>query len=310
MITQAGHTVKLSQMDIEALPNYRKRTTGGEYSSACPACGGDPAKDTDRFRFWPAEGNYWCRQCNFEGFVIDSASSLFQVTPEMKAEWAKQQAEREAADLASQLTGIERLRRQQPHLTYIRNLNGQSNYIQEKWGLQPDYIEYFKLGYCYSCPTYPESSSISIPYFWQGDVINIRHRLVAPNGCGKYRPEAAGLPSAIFNADILKDEKWIVLVEGEFKAMVLCQSGLPAIAIPGANTFKEKWVNLFSAVDRVFVALDPGALVQGWQIGLLLSKAGVQARVVTLPEKPDDMIIRYRVGVGTFCKYLEMGRLV
>ncbi len=42
---------------------------GGEYSSACPGCGG-----RDRFRIWPEEhegtGGYWCRQCKRGGDCI------------------------------------------------------------------------------------------------------------------------------------------------------------------------------------------------------------------------------------------------
>jgi len=44
-------------------------TNGGEYSSACPDCGGD-----DRFRIWPNEGEngrFWCRQCDRHGDLID-----------------------------------------------------------------------------------------------------------------------------------------------------------------------------------------------------------------------------------------------
>ena len=41
-------------------------TRGGEYAGACPFCGG-----RDRFRAWPEQGRYWCRQCGAEGDAID-----------------------------------------------------------------------------------------------------------------------------------------------------------------------------------------------------------------------------------------------
>lgn len=43
-------------------------TNGGEYSGACPFCGG-----SDRFRVWPSYkgGKWWCRKCGKEGDVID-----------------------------------------------------------------------------------------------------------------------------------------------------------------------------------------------------------------------------------------------
>jgi DNA primase len=43
-------------------------THGGEYSGACPACGGK-----DRFRVWSEQGEngrYWCRQCGKHGDAI------------------------------------------------------------------------------------------------------------------------------------------------------------------------------------------------------------------------------------------------
>lgn len=41
-------------------------THGGEYAGPCPFCGGK-----DRFRVWPEQGKYWCRQCGAHGDAID-----------------------------------------------------------------------------------------------------------------------------------------------------------------------------------------------------------------------------------------------
>ena len=40
-------------------------TNGGEHASPCPWCGG-----TDRFRLWPEQRRYWCRQCGRKGDAI------------------------------------------------------------------------------------------------------------------------------------------------------------------------------------------------------------------------------------------------
>jgi len=206
---------------------------------------------------------------------------------------------------------LELLQHRRPDVVYHHRLNGEAVYLKETWGVTTETINEFNLGFTDECPTFRECGSFTIPYYYQEQLINLRHRLVAPPpNSGKYRPEVAGLPSAIFNADILRDEEWVVLVEGEFKAMVLHQSGLPVIAIPGASIFKEKWVQHFAKVERVFVAMDPGAEVAAWRIGQILSKAGVVVRVASLPEKPDDMIVRYGCDIGLLCKYFELGRLV
>lgn len=46
-------------------PRRACSTNGGEYSSACPLCGG-----RDRFRVWPEKGRWWCRRCGNRGDVI------------------------------------------------------------------------------------------------------------------------------------------------------------------------------------------------------------------------------------------------
>jgi DNA primase len=48
--------------------NLRKvaSTNGGEYAGPYPFCGG-----RDRFRIWPEQGRYWCRQCGGSGDAIE-----------------------------------------------------------------------------------------------------------------------------------------------------------------------------------------------------------------------------------------------
>ncbi len=51
--------------EIGIHPKRCASTNGGEYHSACPACGGK-----DRFVLWPAKNRYWCRQCDCSGDSI------------------------------------------------------------------------------------------------------------------------------------------------------------------------------------------------------------------------------------------------
>lgn len=309
MTPVAYSSFQITRVQIETQPNYKHKGRG-EYSSSCP----NPHCDADKdgFLFWPEKGNYWCRKCGIEGFVVDGqGTELFKVTPEMKARWEAEKRERERAEAAKQMSAIERLQSSKAHERYHLSLNGKGSYIGNKWGISSFGIDHFMVGYCDSCPVYPESSSITIPYFWRGEVINLRHRLVAPSdNTGKYRPEMAGLPSAIFNADLLESEDEIILVEGEFKAIVLFERGYPAIAIPGANNFKEKWLRLFSKVKKTYVVLDPGVEDQARKVGVSLSKIGVETKIVTLPEKPDDLFVKYGMTDRSFEKYLNMGRPV
>jgi hypothetical protein len=293
--------VKLSAIDIEQLPNHKMKSAK-EWSSACPQCGGE-----DRFLFWPVDGNFWCRQCELSGFVDQESQATLTDDQRADIEYRKRQARQ--AEIDRQRTALEQLQAKRNDLTYHRNLNGNSGYVQQKWGVNDDTIDTFRIGYCNACPTSPYSASITIPYYWGDSLVNLRHRLSSPNGQGKYRPEAAGLPTAIFNANIIAGEDWLVLVEGEFKAMVLQQNGLPAIGIPGATNFKEKWLKLFSPKQMIYVALDPGVEPAAIKIVKMFSSAGLQARLVSIPTKPDDFFTLYGGTNGQFCQYLKAGRI-
>lgn len=293
----------LSRLDIEHLPNFRRKTNRGEYSAACPSCGGK-----DRFLFWPDKGNYYCRRCELKGFVSDNpGDSLF--TTEQYDAWKRAERERQKKEHQQQQETIERLSKTNRADFYHAQMTDRSYWYGQ--GLNDETIDKFKLGYCPACPTYQDSPSWTIPIFYQGKLYNIRHRLANPGANGKYRPETAGLPPAIFNADVLASGDWMtVLVEGEVKAMVLQQYGFNTIGIPGANSFKDKWVKLFNPVSIVFVALDPGAEQQAREIGQTLARNEIETRVCRLPAKPDDMIVKYGANASDLFKFLILGKRI
>lgn len=301
-ISPLRNTVKLSTLDIEQLPHHKIKSAK-EWSSACPVCQGE-----DRFLFWPTDGNYWCRQCELSGFVDQETQST--LTDDQRADIERRKRQARQAELDRKRTALQSLQAKRPDIIYHKNLNGQAAYLQERWGLAQETIDQFKLGYCQACPTSTYSDSFTIPYYWSEKLINLRHRLIKPNGSGKYRPEVSGLPAAIFNADIIKDEEWLVLLEGEFKVMVLRQYGLPTIGTPGASIFKEKWLNLFSKGQLVYVALDPGAETQALKICKLFREAGIKSRLVSCPVKPDDFFTLYGGTTDQFVRYLENGRAI
>jgi hypothetical protein len=132
--------VKLSSLDIEQLPNHKIKSAK-EWSSACPVCQGD-----DRFLFWPADGNYWCRQCELAGFVDQEAQS--GLTEDQLADIERRKRQAKQAEIDRKRTALERLQAKRNDLIYHRNLNGNSGYVQRKWGITEDTINGFKIGYC------------------------------------------------------------------------------------------------------------------------------------------------------------------
>lgn len=296
-------TTTLTRADIEALPGYEKHSTGQWTAALCPFCG----MGKDRFCFWPEKGNWWCRHCEAKGFISDA--NVLTIDREEYLKWQAAETERKRQEEQKRLSTLELLARSGKARIYHDQMKDRSYWYGQ--GLIDETIDYFELGYCPSCPTSPYSASYTIPITYQGKLYNLRHRLTNPNGSGKYRPEMAGLPACMFNADALHNQEWMtVLVEGEVKAMVLEQYGFNAVGIPGASAFKEKWVKLFSTNQIIYVALDPGAEEQALSIGQSLKGNGIQVRIVHLPVKPDDFLVVYKGTPAELMKFLKLGEAI
>jgi hypothetical protein len=282
-------SLSLTRADIERLPNFRRKTHG-EYSAGCPACGGE-----DRFIFWPDDGGYWCRQCNLKGFISTNGSS----GPDWQRIALAEAARRAAAERDANVALAEVAKLSPTVAKYHANLlDPEKRAIWHTWGLTDESIDSRHLGYCFACPTCRESDSLAIPYYHHGKIVSIRHRLLHPlvDG-GKYRPQFRGLPAALFNADVLDGElDFVLLVEGEIKALVLAQYGFPTVAVPGIATFKAEWLPMFQGV-RVVVIPDPSAESQGHAIA---GDLGSAASVLTLDCKPDDWFVVHGRSVEEF----------
>lgn len=292
----------LTQLDIAKLPHYKQKTKK-EYSAACPFC----QAGEDRFLFWPDKGNYFCRKCGAKGFIENSDRLTF--TQEQYESWKRAEVERERKEQEEIASNIERLSRSDKAEYYHRQMLQRDYWYSQ--GLSDETINRFKLGYAPACPTFPDSPSWTIPIYYKGKLYNIRHRLANPKDSGKYRPEFAGLPATIFNADALSSGDWMtVLVEGEVKAMVLTQHGLNAVGIPGANSFKDKWVKLFQPIGTVYIALDPGAEIQAREIATVLQGNGINTRLCYVPVKPDDFLVKYGGTSNELFRFLMLGEKV
>ncbi|MEE9365752.1 MAG: hypothetical protein V3W44_03600, partial [Dehalococcoidales bacterium] len=285
------------------LPNFKRKTAAGEYSASCPQCGG-----VDRFLFWEDRGNYWCRkrQCGLKGFISDNGNGHLsdedcaRFMREAEERTRQRKEERQAA--LNGMADLDHIAR-----TYHNQMTDRSYWYGQ--GLADEMVDRYLLGHCPSCPTHHASPSHTIPVFFRSKLLNIRHRLALPPSPGdKYRPHKAGLPAVIFNADVLlTPQDYVVLVEGEIKAMVLTQYGFPSVGIPGANIFKDRWVGWFAKQPTVYVALDPGADGHARDIALML---GGRARLVSLPVKPDDFFVLYGGTAEQLGTFLWQGRKV
>jgi DNA primase len=285
------------------------------------------AEDTPSFHVMPGGERWKCFGCGATGDVIDYVGRRdnldFKTACEKldgNANWTAEERESflaEVAERKEQAREEQEAKRRQAYdqvaemwevaIQYAANLTAEHKAWWHAKGVNDETIGKYWLGYCPSCPTDKEGRpSYTIPVTFRGRLLNIRHRLAHAENGDKYRPQIAGLGAAVFNADVLlAPGDYVLVVEGEIKAMVLAQVGYRAVGIPGANSFKEKWRRWFKDQRTIYVALDPGANGHGEHIAALL---GSRARVVQAPCKPDDFFVLHGGSADDFNVFLRQAR--
>jgi DNA primase len=138
---------------------------------------------------------------------------------------------------------------------------------------------------------------ITIPYIQSGIVQTIRYRVMAQgvNYANKYKPLYTGygvhLYIPVSHTSLLDGDKYVLIVEGEFKAIHLDRSGVNAVGIPGVGVMKEEWFDFFKKKKTVYIALDPDKSAYELRWPFALASVHPNVRIVNLPMKPDDLIL-------------------
>jgi hypothetical protein len=186
-------------------------------------------------------------------------------------------------------------------------------------GLDDETIARYEVGICPRCPTAshdePDARSATIPILRDGQIVQIRHRLLQPaDPKDKYRPEVRGQGLLLFNTDSLTklpdgeprdgmDD--VLIVEGEKKTLVLERFGLgwllPVISATGgidswASAHAEQWLPLLDSAKRVHVCFDPGmaSRAAAEKTARLFGRRGC---IMSLPDKIDDWLLAtYQAG--------------
>jgi len=284
-----------------------KKKTASEASSAWPFC----HQGHDRFLIF-ADGGYWCRQCDTKGWLDEKDTKWDGLSATEKRlrllEAEQSRARREREEMQRQITALEKMARCKDHLHYHQSLTMDSLEYWWSEGMSNESIDRYKLGFCSRCPTdFNGRPSYTIPVFGRDGetLVNIRHRLIDAPGGDKYRPHIAGLPNFLFNAHFTQHPgESIIITEGEKKSIVLAQEDLPNVAIMGKRSFNKEWIKWLEPFATVYVALDPDAQESARRLAALFSGRG---RVVRLPCKVDDMIVRYGASRDDVLDFLRLG---
>jgi hypothetical protein len=304
---------------------YVQRVSSTEWSSSCPNCGGVIHKGgdfPDRFRMWTnANGKNkvmgWCRHCAYVWFP-DTSRPL---DPHEIERWRQEQLERERERKRSAEKAIKNLQSERIWETYNFALNdwALNDVIGKEWGIRPDWVNYWQLGLISDFTVYSKdnepyhSPGISIPVWRMNNTVhNIKVRVLNPKSSGdRYRALYKVGCAAPFVA--LRDMKFdtCLLVEGEKKAMVSaqCAENIQIIGIP-TKTPDETFLTDLESFGKIVVCLDPDASkAEKDSISPLIRIVKMigteRVAVMELPDKLDDMIVKYKFPLMKGLKYAK-----
>lgn len=108
----------------------------------------------------------------------------------------------------------------------------------------------------------PMEGYLAIPYLTRSGPVNMAFRCLQNHNCkeiaghSKYLKRRGSGVNLYGVLSVAQAEDWIVVTEGEIDALTWQSIGVPALAVPGAENWKEHWANLLEDFSRVYLAED------------------------------------------------------
>jgi DNA primase len=137
---------------------------------------------------------------------------------------------------------------------------GAAQYLRSR-GLGPDAVTRFRLGVVRRPLVGHEqyAGRLAIPYLTPAGVVNIRFRCLQQHECEghpKYL-SAEGAGSNLFNVlDLKRDSPFICVAEGEIDTMSLSLAGLPAVGVPGVDTWQKHFSRCLEDFEVIYAFGD------------------------------------------------------
>lgn len=285
--------------------HFLSRQTAWEWSAECPKCGTlghDPQAGTpDRFRIrLDGQPRGFCRKCRYFAFADNSASAedRYRYSLERQLYVAKQQRQ--------QTNRLKQLQDKEEWVEFHERLDPLSRSLWEREGIPPSVQDYFQLGYSpgqtfWKGETSFQSPALTIPYFREdwGKAVNVQYRLLSPLfPKDKYR-FTPGLKANLYFTEPSKPKGKCLLVEGCKKAIV-SYINLPTGTVNSVIASPSKSIPLSAGddleeVEVIYLALDPDTADEsdGSTRRAIEILNPERVRIVSLPAKPDDMIVKY-----------------
>ena len=319
----------------------RKVTVGGgAYAGPCPWCGG-----TDRFVVRPrgrASGEtpcWWCRQCTGEkpqscidyvmrrdGLDLHHAAAklaeqygLAPATDARDIAVARRERERQREE-ARALEVIERRSRSAGALldpehgpydadTQGAALMGEPLALADlaARGIAVDVAMAYQVGATRRFVGGARVPAISIPWRIGGETTAVQYRFLEGEDRYRFHP---GTAAELWNADELtrRRDSAVLVVEGALKALTVISAGIDSVVAvsnkQGAPRVVSEHAAALAGYERVYILLDPDARAEARTCALSIPNS----RIVELPDKVDDWLVRLGMDVGPLLAALRYAR--
>lgn len=171
--------------------------------------------------------------------------------------------------------------------TYSQQVDEVGRYLTSR-GITKEAAHKHRLGFVASPMIGHEDmiGRLSIPYVTPAGVVEMRFRSIDPNTNPKYLSRV-GSKTHMYNVNAFNERsEFIAVCEGEMDAIVASSiCGIPAVGVPGAQTWQASYRRAFQDYRKVFILADGDAA--GQELAKKVVQAIDVAVVVTMPEGKD-----------------------
>lgn len=155
----------------------------------------------------------------------------------------------------------------------------------EERGLSPALASQLRIGFVAEpLPgDYRFRGSLVIPYLQPAGVTFMKFRRLG-DGPGPKYDAVSGLTARIYNTPILSRVRELVITEGEIDCATFLELGIPAVAVPGATSWKREYNRIFrNRLVTVFCDGDEA----GRKMGSTLTNELMGCRMIEAPDGED-----------------------
>lgn len=193
--------------------------------------------------------------------------------------------------------------------TYQADLAGDTSaqaYLASR-GLGPSALVTYRLGVVRRPLAGHEqyAGRLAIPYLTPAGVVNIRFRCAESHECEghpKYL-SAEGAGTNLYNVlDLKKDSPFICVAEGEIDTMSLSLAGLPAVGVPGVDTWQKHFSRCLEDFDVIYAFGDGDKA--GGKFSSFLARE-TRARPIRVPSGEDCNSLYVKGGADALRRLLQ-----